>query len=54
MHFKISSAICFSLDQHKILSSGKGVNASAKYINPCEPVQSVQADQMTNFWMGPN
>ena len=26
MHFKISSAICFYLDQSKILSSGKGLN----------------------------
>ena len=25
MHFKMSSAICFSLDQSKILSSGNGV-----------------------------
>ena len=24
MHFKISSAICFNLDQSKILSSGNG------------------------------
>ena len=26
MHFKISSAICFSLDQSKILSSGNGLS----------------------------
>ena len=25
MHFKVSSAICFSLDQSKILSSGSGL-----------------------------
>ena len=25
MHFKISSAICFNLDQSKILSSGNGL-----------------------------
>ena len=25
MHFKISSAICFNLDQSKILLSGKGL-----------------------------
>ena len=27
MHFKISSAICFNLNQSKILSSGNGLNA---------------------------
>ena len=26
MHFKMSSAICFNLDQFKILSSGNGLN----------------------------
>ena len=26
MHFKLSSAICFNLDQSKILSSGNGLN----------------------------
>ena len=27
MHFKVSSAICFNLDQSKILSSGNGLMA---------------------------
>ena len=27
MHFKMSSATCFNLDQSKILSSGNGVNS---------------------------
>ena len=28
MHLKMSSAICFNLDQCKILSSGNGLNSS--------------------------
>ena len=30
MHFEISSAICFNLDQSKILSSGNGLNSRFK------------------------
>ena len=30
MHFKMSSAICFSLDQSEILSSGNGLTLNFK------------------------
>ena len=30
MHFKMSSAICFNLDQSKILSSGNGLDEPEK------------------------
>ena len=30
MHFKMSSAICFNLDQSKILSSGNGLNSHSQ------------------------
>ena len=30
MHFKMSSAICFNLDQSKIMSSGHGLKVSGK------------------------
>ena len=32
MHHKMLSAICFNLDQSKILSSGNGVKASPLYM----------------------
>ena len=34
MHFKMSSAICFSLDQCKILSSGNGLKQTKLFV-PC-------------------
>ena len=33
MYFKLSSAICFNMDQSKILSSGNGVFGSGQTIN---------------------
>ena len=34
MHFKMSSAICFNLDQSKILSSGNGLRTGV--VNPIQ------------------
>ena len=55
----MSSAICFNLDQSKILSFGVGLtadvyepfslNTSAKTDDSDQPVQNVQADQKRNL-----
>ena len=48
MHFKMSSAICFNLDQSKILSSGNGLTHSHWLYNkpsartPCSEIWKVQ------------
>ena len=34
MHFKMSSAVCFNLDQFKILSSGNGLIPILSFTNP--------------------
>ena len=34
MHFKVSSAICFNLDQSRILSSGNGLKEV--YVKACD------------------
>ena len=49
MRFELSSAICFSLDQSKILSSGNGLNTFAISFDPGQPVHSVQADLCQTF-----
>ena len=36
MHFKMLSAICFNLDQSKILSSGNGLTQSLSNDNICK------------------
>ena len=36
MHFKLSSAICFILDQYKILSSGDGLIKKKIVYNSCK------------------
>ena len=44
MHFKMPSAICFSLDQSKILSSGNG-------LSPLFTDYSLYAQQKPQKWM---
>ena len=45
MHFKMSSAICFNLDQSKILSSGNGLTLSLLMTTQESFVDSVDLDQ---------
>ena len=48
MHFKMSSAIRFNLDQSKILSSGDGLKPS-----PCNPVSITQDLKIEGPWFDP-
>ena len=41
MHFKMSSAIRFNLDQSKILLPGNGLNAGKITISVCERVKNI-------------
>ena len=41
MYLKMSSAICFSLNQSKILLSGNGLTHVQKNIGPCQPAHCV-------------
>ena len=41
MHFELLSAICFNLDQSKILLSGNGLNIAKMTISVCEMVEHI-------------
>ena len=46
----MSSAVCFSLDRSKILSSGNGLNDTpAKSIDQLQPAQSASAESGRKF-----
>ena len=55
MHFKMSSAICFNLDQSKILSSGNGLNEILFFSYICLVIcKCFEFGQVQNFvvWYG--
>ena len=46
MHFKMSSAICFNLDQSKILSSGNGLKIAKRFGHPMQADVGYQFSQI--------
>ena len=53
MHFKMLSAICFNLDQSKILLSGNGLREKKKQkvFGPCQSVHIAHADIIKPFFV---
>ena len=45
MHFKMSSAICFSLDESKILSFAKGLMMTPRHRNDYESIKLISMDE---------
>ena len=56
MHFKISSAICFSFDQSKILLSGNGLSPHQKneFTNHVKSKQKIAQHILTKFLLCPS
>ena len=46
MHFKMSSAICLSLDQSKILSSGDGLTKAMHWHNVKIPTCTIESNKL--------